>query len=68
MSKTEIKVLWKIMFAAGLIMILFRMEISRYVSDLAALLTAGIALAGLSGVGLLLEMYGKRSQIALHDE
>ena len=52
-------VLWAVLLVTGIIMILFRMNISRYISDLTALLVAGIILAAVSGIGLLLEIYRK---------
>lgn len=52
--------IWGILFVFGLIMILCRAEISRYISDMTALLAAGIALTSVSGIGLLLELYGKK--------
>ena len=53
-------IIWTAAFAFGLIMILGRIQISRYVSDLNGIFTAGIILSVVSGFGLLLEMYGKR--------
>ena len=50
-------VLWTALFAAGLLMVLCRMEISRFVSDLTALLVGGGILASVSGVGILLELF-----------
>lgn len=58
MKKT---ILWSILFATGLLMVLFRMEISRFVSELTSLLAAGCILAVVAGAGLLIEMYRKRS-------
>lgn len=54
-------ILWKILFAAGLVTILFRMDISRFVSDAAALLVGGGILSAVSGAGILLEHYGKHN-------
>ena len=51
------KVIWKALFALGLILMLVRMEISRYLSDQTALLVAGGMLALVSGAGVLLEQY-----------
>lgn len=59
MSKRMI--LWTVLFVMGLFTILFRMEISRYISDLTSLLTAGCILAVVAGVGLLIELYRKRN-------
>lgn len=50
-------ILWTAFFAAGLLMILCRMEISRFVFDAVALLAAGSILAAVAGVGILVEMY-----------
>ena len=58
MKKT---ILWSILFATGLLMVLFRMEISRFVSELTSLLAAGCILAVVAGAGLLIELYRKRS-------
>ena len=44
----------------GLLTVLFRMEISRYLSDEAALLVAGAILSAVAGAGLLLELYRRR--------
>lgn len=55
-----IAIIWAILFIIGLFVILNNMQISRYVSDLNGVLTAGIILSSVSGIGLLLELYGKR--------
>lgn len=55
MSKRMI--VWFVLFAAGLLMVLCRMEISRYVSDLTGLLVGGSILAVTAGAGMLLEIY-----------
>ena len=55
------KVIWKALFALGLILMLARMEISRYLSDQTALLVAGGMLALVSGAGVLLEQYLDKS-------
>lgn len=47
-------------FIIGIFMILNKIQISRYVSDLNGVFTAGIILSIVSGLGLLLEMYGKK--------
>lgn len=52
--------LWSILFAAGLLMVVCRMGISRYVSDVTALLAAGGILAAVSGAGVLFELYRPR--------
>ena len=58
MKKT---ILWSILFAMGLLMVLFHMEISRFVSELTSLLAVGCILAVVAGAGLLIELYRKRS-------
>ena len=50
-------ILWAVLFAAGLVTVLFRVELSRFVSDLTALLAGGSILALTAGAGLLLELY-----------
>lgn len=50
-------IVWFVLFAAGLLMVLCRMEISRYVSDLTGLLVGGSILAVTAGAGMLLEIY-----------
>lgn len=55
------KVIWKALFALGLILMLARMEISRYLSDQTALLVAGGMLTLVSGAGVLLEQYHDKS-------
>lgn len=55
MSKRMI--VWFVLFAAGLLMVLCRMEISRYISDLTGLLVGGSILAVTAGAGMLLEIY-----------
>lgn len=50
-------IVWFILFAAGLLMVLCRMEISPYVSDLTGLLVGGSILAVTAGAGMLLEIY-----------
>lgn len=51
---------WAGLFVLGLLMVLCRMEISRYLSDAAALLVGGGILAAVSGAGLLLELYRRK--------
>lgn len=58
---------WSILLVAGLLMMMFRMEISRYCSDLVALLAAGIILAVLGGAGLLLELYCGKGKEKEHE-
>ena len=50
-------ILWAILFSAGLLMVIFRMNISRFISDVTALLVGGGLLAAVSGAGILIEMY-----------
>ncbi|MDY3928388.1 MAG: hypothetical protein SOZ34_03390 [Clostridia bacterium] len=52
--------IWAIAFVIGLIMILNKIQISRFVSDVNGVFTAGIILSVVSGIGLLLELYAKR--------
>ena len=49
--------LWVILFSAGLLMVIFRMNISRFISDVTALLVGGGLLAAVSGAGILIEIY-----------
>lgn len=51
--------LWTVLFVVGLFTVLFRMDLSRYISDLTSLLAAGCILAVIAGTGLLMELYGK---------
>lgn len=60
MKNKIITITWAAVFVIGLIMILNKIQISRYVSDMNGVFTAGIILSVVSGSGLLLEMYGKR--------
>ena len=53
-------VAWTVVFVFGIVMILGSVQISRYISDLNGVFTAGIILSIISGIGLLLELYGKR--------
>ena len=53
-------VAWTVVFVFGIVMILGSVQISRYISDLNGVFTAGIILSIISGLGLLLELYGKR--------
>lgn len=52
--------IWGVLFALGLILILMKDTVSRYIADSTAVFAAGIILAAVSGAGLLLELYGKR--------
>lgn len=60
MKNKMIATIWAAAFIIGLFMILNKIQISRYVSDLNGVFTAGIILSIVSGFGLLLEMYGKK--------
>ena len=60
MKSKIITIIWAAAFVVGLIMILNKIQISRYVSDLNGVFAAGIILSAVSGLGLLLELYGKR--------
>ena len=60
MKNKIITITWATAFIIGLFMILNKIQISRYVSDLNGVSTAGIILAVVSGIGLLLEIYGKK--------
>ena len=60
MKNKIVTITWAAAFIIGLFMILNKIQISRYVSDLNGVFTAGIILSIVSGLGLLLEMYGKR--------
>ena len=48
-------IVWSVLFVLGLVMVLFRMDISRYLSDITALLVTGSILSVFSGVGMLME-------------
>lgn len=52
-------VLWTALFTIGISLILFRLSLSRYISDAAALFVAGLIFTFVSGIGLLLELYRK---------
>lgn len=60
MKNKMIGTIWTAAFIIGIFMILNKIQISRYVSDLNGVFTAGIILSIVSGLGLLLEMYGKK--------
>ena len=51
------KKIWTVSFICGLLMILNKIEISRYISDVNGIFAAGIILSLISGIGLLIEMY-----------
>lgn len=50
-------IVWSVLFALGLVMVLFRMDISRYLSDITGLLVTGSILSVFSGAGMLMEWY-----------
>lgn len=58
---------WSVLFTAGLLMMVFRMEISRFCSDIDALLAAGMILAVLGGMGMLLELYYNKEKEKKHE-
>ncbi|MGN1121356.1 MAG: hypothetical protein ACI4RV_03240 [Eubacteriales bacterium] len=60
MKRKILAFVWAAAFIFGLVLILYKTQISRYVSDLNGVFTAGIILAAVSGLGLLLELYGRR--------
>ena len=60
MKRKNITITWAVAFIIGLFMILGKIQISRYISDLNGVFTAGIILSVVSGLGLLFELYGKR--------
>lgn len=54
--------IWIAALAAGILMLLFRMEISRYMADLTALLIVGTVLSVFGAAGILLELYIRRKK------
>ena len=54
MKKT---IVWSVLFVLGLMMVLFRMDISRYLSDITGLLVTGSILSVFSGAGMLMKWY-----------
>ena len=46
-----------VLFVLGLVMVLFRMDISRYLSDITALVVTGSILSVFSGAGMLMKWY-----------
>ena len=60
MKDKMLAAIWAAAFLIGLFMILYKIRISRYVSDINGVFTAGIILSVVSGLGLLFEMYVKR--------
>lgn len=53
-------VIWAVLFALGLFTVLFRLEISRYLSDPVALFAAGCILSLTSVGGLLMTAYHRK--------
>ena len=50
-------IVWSVLFVLGLVMVRFRMDISRYLSDITGLLVTGSILSVFSGAGMLMEWY-----------
>lgn len=50
-------IVWIVLFVPGLVMVLFRMDISRYLSDITGLLVTGSILSVFSGAGMLMKWY-----------
>ncbi len=50
-------IVWSVLFVLGLVMVLLRMDISRYLSDITALLVTGSILSVFSGAEMLMERY-----------
>ena len=50
-------IVWSVLFVLGLVIVLFRMDISRYLSDITGLLVTGSILSVFSGAGMLMEWY-----------
>ena len=50
-------IVWSVLFVLGLVMVLFRMDISRYLSDIPGLLVTGSILSVFSGAGMLMKWY-----------
>ena len=55
-------IVWSVLFALGLVMVLFRMDISRYLSDITGLLVTGSILSVFSGAGMLMEWYKDKQE------
>ena len=53
-------IVWSVLFVLGLVMVLFRMDISRYLSDITALLVTGSILSVFSGAGMLMKWYKEK--------
>lgn len=54
--------IWIAALAVGILMLLFHMEISRYMADLTALLIVGTVLSVFGAAGILLELYIRRNK------
>ena len=50
-------IVWSVLFVLGLVMVLFRMGISRYLSDITGLLVTGSILSVFSGAEMLMKWY-----------
>lgn len=50
-------IVWSVLFVLGLVMVLFRMDISRYLSDITGMLVTGSILSVFSGAGMLMKWY-----------
>lgn len=50
-------IVWSVLFVLGLVMVLFRMDISRYLSDITGLLVTGSILSVFAGAGMLMKWY-----------
>lgn len=53
-------VIWAVLFALGLFLVLFRLALSRYLSDPVALFAARCILSLISGGGLLMTAYHRK--------
>lgn len=54
--------IWIAVFVVGILTLLCRMEISRYMADLSALLIVGTVLSVFGAAGILLELYIRRNK------
>ena len=50
-------IVWSVLFVLGLVMVLFRMDISLYLSDITGRLVTGSILSVFSGAGMLMKWY-----------
>ena len=50
-------IVWSVLFVLGLVIVLFRMDISRYLSDITGLLVTGSILSVFSGAGMPMKWY-----------